>query len=426
MTDDNVDQLAEKQVITMGCRLNGYESDVIQQNLHKAGAKDVIVVNSCAVTAEAVRQTRQMVRKLKRKNPEKKIIVTGCAAQIEPKTFADMDEVAKVLGNHDKLSAETYQGLFDTEDTEKVIVNDIMSVRETAGHMMSGFDSRTRAYLQIQNGCNHRCTFCIIPYGRGNSRSVPAGVIIEQIKKAVDHGVKEIVLTGVDITSWGEDLPSQPALSYLVRKILSLVPDLPRLRLSSIDSIEVDEMLLDMIATEKRFMPHLHLSLQSGDNMILKRMKRRHSREQALEFCHTLKEKRPEIVFGADIIAGFPTETDEMFQNTLAFITEAQIIYAHIFPFSAREGTPAARMPQLQKHVIKERASLLRKAGQDNYNRFVRTLVGQQQNVIAENNKYVRAENFLRINMSNSFKAGDVFPVLISDIKQGEVYASAL
>lgn len=423
---DNVKTDNEPEIITMGCRLNGYESGVIMDNLKESGLNDVIVVNTCAVTSEAVRQARQTIRKLGRNNPEKKIIVTGCAAQTEPETFAYMDEVSKVVGNHEKLLPKTYNNLFDLDDSEKIKVNDIMSVKETAGHMMSAFNDRARAYLQIQNGCDHRCTFCIIPYGRGNSRSVPAGVVVDQVKRAVDQGLKEVVLTGVDITSWGGDLPAAPRLGHLVGKILKLVPDLPRLRLSSIDSIETDPELWDIMVSDKRFMPYLHLSLQAGDNMILKRMKRRHSREQAWEFCTELRKKRPDVAYGADIIAGFPTETEEMFENTAAFLKDIQIAYAHIFPFSPRTGTPAAKMPQLSKQIIKERAKILRDIGANNLKLFEQTLVGTVQNVIIEPKNTARAENFAKLTIHQEAEIGSLRKAKVTTIEEGKVLAELL
>lgn len=414
------------EVITMGCRLNGYESGVIQENLTQANLTDVIVINSCAVTAEAVRQAKQTIRKLGREQPHKKIIVTGCAAQTEPETFANMTEVAKVLGNHEKLLPESFKNLLTTEDTEKIHVNDIMSVKETAGHLMSAFDDKARVYLQIQNGCDHRCTFCIIPFGRGNSRSVPAGVVVEQVKQAVARGIHEIVLTGVDITSWGSDLPAQPRLGRLVGQILKLVPDLPRLRLSSIDSIETDPELFEIIVHEKRFMPHLHLSLQSGDNMILKRMKRRHNREQSIEYCLSLKEKRPDMAFGADIIAGFPTETDEMFDNTARLLTDINIVYAHIFPFSPRIGTPASKMPQIEKKIIKERASILRKIGTANHDTYLKSLVGTSHHVIAEGHGFARTPSFARVSLHQNVPSGSLHHVYMRDYKDNMLFADII
>src|SRR5438105_3850708 len=342
-------------VVTFGCRLNTYESQVMRREAEKAGLGALeggaVIFNTCAVTGEAVRQAKQAIRKARRDNPHTRIIVTGCAAQTEPEKFAAMDEVDLVLGNEEKLAANSYRALpdFGVNDTEKARVNDIFSVRETAGHMVDAIEGRARAFVQVQNGCDHRCSFCIIPYGRGNSRSVPMGAVVEQVKRLVGNGYAEIVLTGVDLTSFGADLPASPKLGKLVKAILRQVPEVKRLRLSSIDSIEADDDLLEAIATEARLMPHLHLSLQSGDDMILKRMKRRHLRDQSIRFCEDVRKLRPGIVFGADIIAGFPTETDEMFENSEKIVAECGLTHLHVFPFSPREGTPAARMPQVRR-----------------------------------------------------------------------------
>ena len=352
---------------TFGCRLNAYETEAMKELGQAAGLQGAVVVNTCAVTAEAVRKSKQQIRHMRREHPDARIIVTGCAAQTEPETYSNMPEVDLVLGNLEKMQPKTWQGLAKRPDfigeTEKVQVDDIMAVTETAGHLIDGFGTRSRAYVQVQNGCDHRCTFCIIPYGRGNSRSVPAGVVVDQIRRLVDAGYNEVVLTGVDITSWGADLPKAPKLGDLVQRILKLVPDLPRLRISSIDSVEADPALIDAVADERRLMPHLHLSLQAGDDMILKRMKRRHLRDDAIRFCEDMRRARPDIIYGADIIAGFPTETDEMFENSLKLVEECGLTWLHVFPFSPRKGTPAARMPQLQKSVVKERAARLRAAG---------------------------------------------------------------
>jgi threonylcarbamoyladenosine tRNA methylthiotransferase MtaB len=349
---------------TLGCRLNAYETEAMKDMAQAAGLKDALVVNTCAVTAEAVRKARQEIRRLRRENPDAPIIVTGCAAQTEPETFAAMPEVTRVIGNAEKMQPATWAALAPDliGTTERVQVDDIMSVRETAGHLIDGFGTRARAYVQVQNGCDHRCTFCIIPFGRGNSRSVPAGVVVDQINRLVAQGYHEVVLTGVDLTSWGADLPATPRLGDLVRRILRLT-DVARLRISSIDSIEADDALMEAIATEPRLMPHLHLSLQAGDDMILKRMKRRHLRADAIAFCHEARRLRPDMVFGADIIAGFPTESDAMFENSLRLVEECGLTFLHVFPFSPRKGTPAARMPQLPGPVIRERAARLRAAG---------------------------------------------------------------
>jgi threonylcarbamoyladenosine tRNA methylthiotransferase MtaB len=351
---------------TLGCRLNAYETEAMRELSAAAGVEDAVVVNTCAVTAEAVRKARQEIRKLRRANPSAKLIVTGCAAQTEPETFRDMAEVDLVIGNTEKMRADTWTGLAADfiGDTEKVQVDDIMSVTETAGHLIDGFGTRSRAYVQVQNGCDHRCTFCIIPYGRGNSRSVPAGVVVDQIKRLVDRGYNEVVLTGVDLTSWGGDLPGTPRLGDLVMRILRLVPDLPRLRISSIDSIEADDNLMLAIANESRLMPHLHLSLQHGHDLILKRMKRRHLRDDAIAFCTEARRLRPDMTFGADIIAGFPTETEDHFDASLRLVEECDLTWLHVFPYSPRNGTPAARMPAVDGPMIKDRAKRLRAAGE--------------------------------------------------------------
>jgi threonylcarbamoyladenosine tRNA methylthiotransferase MtaB len=350
-------------ILTLGCRLNSYESEVMRGHAESTGLKDAVIVNTCAVTGEAVRQARQAIRRARRERPAASIIVTGCAAQIDPKSFADMPEVTHVIGNAEKMKAETFAGLGLLAETPRVQVNDIMSVRETAAHLVDGLDGRARAFVQVQTGCDHRCTFCIIPYGRGNSRSVPAGEVVDQVKRLVATGHFEIVLTGVDLTSWGADLPNAPRLGNLVARILKLAPDLKQLRLSSIDAIEIDEPLFEALAHEERIAPHLHLSFQSGDDMILKRMKRRHSRSDAINLCNRLREARPEMAFGADLIAGFPTETDAMFENTLRSVDECGIDYLHVFPYSPRPGTPAAKMPQVARDVIKQRAARLREKG---------------------------------------------------------------
>ncbi len=374
--------MSAPEIITFGCRLNTLESEVIRRNAMAAGLDDAVIVNTCAVTGEAVRQARQAIRRARRDRPDARIIVTGCAAQTDPAAFAAMPEVDRVLGNEEKLRPESFD--FGIGLTERVQVNDIMSVRETAGHLVDGIDGRTRAFVQVQNGCDHRCTFCIIPYGRGNSRSVPMGAVVEQVKLLVDSGYREVVVTGVDITSYGADLPGAPSLGSLCASILKAVPALPRLRLSSIDSVEVDPLLMELIAGEPRLMPHLHLSLQAGDDMILKRMKRRHSRQQSIEFCDAVRAKRPDVVFGADIIAGFPTETEAMFANTLACVDEADITFLHVFPYSARPGTRAALMPQLRGDVIRERAQILRRCGEQRRDVFFARQQGREADVLVE------------------------------------------
>lgn len=387
--------------MTQGCRLNAYETEAMKELINDSGLENIVVVNTCAVTAEAVRKSKQEIRKLRRENPNAQMIVTGCAAQIEPKTFSTMAEVDLVVGNTEKMKPNTWDNISKNPDfvgkTEKVLVDDIMSVKDTAGHLIDGFGTRSRAYVQVQNGCDHRCTFCIIPYGRGNSRSVPAGVVVDQIKRLVDRGYNEVVLTGVDITSWGADLPMMPKLGDLVQRILKLVPNLPRLRISSIDSVEADSALIDAVASEMRLMPHLHLSLQAGDDMILKRMKRRHLRDDAIDFCSKMRAARPDIIYGADIIAGFPTETEEMFENSLKLIEDCGLTWLHIFPFSPREGTPAARMPQLDRSIVKERASRLRSYGELAVKDHLAKQVGSIHNVLIENSRMGRTEGFTEV-----------------------------
>jgi len=387
-------------VVTFGCRLNTFESEVMRREAEAAGLDNInggaVIFNTCAVTAEAVRQARQSIRKTRRERPGARIIVTGCAAQTEASAFAAMDEVDLVIGNDDKLKASSYRALpdFGVNDTEKCRVNDIMSVRETAAHMVDAIEGRARAFVQVQNGCDHRCTFCIIPYGRGNSRSVPMGAVVDQVKRLVDNGYAEIVLTGVDMTSYGADLPGAPKLGRLVKTILRQIPGVRRLRLSSIDSIEADADLVEAIAGESRLMPHLHLSLQSGDDMILKRMKRRHLRADSIRFCNEIRGLRPDIVFGADLIAGFPTETEAMFDNSLAIIAECGLTHLHVFPFSPRQGTPAARMPQLARTLVKERAARLRAAGEAAYERHLSSLTGTDQAILIERDGIGRTEDF--------------------------------
>ncbi|MDG1937013.1 MAG: tRNA (N(6)-L-threonylcarbamoyladenosine(37)-C(2))-methylthiotransferase MtaB [Paracoccaceae bacterium] len=384
---------------TLGCRLNAYETEAMRDLAKKAGLSDALIVNTCAVTAEAVRKSRREVRRLRRKNPTANIIVTGCAAQIDPESFAQMPEVSTVLGNSEKMQAESWRKLSANfiEDSEKIQVNDIMSITETAGHLIDGFGTRSRAYVQVQNGCDHRCTFCIIPYGRGNSRSVAAGVVVDQIKRLVDRGYNEVVLTGVDLTSWGADLPSEPKLGDLIMRILKLVPDIPRLRISSIDSIEIDDNLMQAIATEQRLMPHLHLSLQHGDDLILKRMKRRHLRDDAIQFCQEARKLRPEIIFGADIIAGFPTETKAHFENSLKLVRECDLTWLHVFPYSPRQGTPAAQMPQVHGKNIKQRAAELRRAGEEQVEKHLTGQIGKTHNILMENPLMGRTEQFTEV-----------------------------
>jgi threonylcarbamoyladenosine tRNA methylthiotransferase MtaB len=411
---------------TLGCRLNAYETEAIREMSAQAGLGDTVVVNTCAVTAEAVRKARQEIRRLRRENPTAKLIVTGCAAQTEPDTFAKMSEVDLVIGNTEKMQPETWQSMAAdfVGDTEKVQVDDIMSVTETAGHLIDGFGTRSRAYVQVQNGCDHRCTFCIIPYGRGNSRSVPAGVVVDQIKSLVDKGFNEVVLTGVDLTSWGADLPASPKLGDLVMRILKLVPDLPRLRISSIDSIEVDENLMQAIATEPRLMPHLHLSLQHGDDLILKRMKRRHLRDDAIRFTQEARRLRPDLTFGADIIAGFPTETDAHFENSLKLVEECNLTWLHVFPYSKREGTPAAKIPnQIDGNVIKSRASRLREAGDRQVQKHLQSQIGKTHHILMENAHMGRTEQFTEVHFDKPQVEGDIVTTQITGMRAGQLTA---
>ena len=412
---------------TLGCRLNSYESEAMKDLASKAGMQNAVVINTCAVTAEAVRKSRQEIRRLRRENPDAKMIVTGCAAQIEPETFANMGEVDLVIGNSEKMQGHTWakMGPDFIGESERVQVNDIMSVTETAGHLIDGFGTRSRAYVQVQNGCDHRCTFCIIPYGRGNSRSVPAGVVIDQIKRLVGKGYNEVVLTGVDLTSWGADLPSTPRFGDLVMRILRLIPDLPRLRISSIDSIEADDNLMCAIATEPRLMPHLHLSLQAGDNMILKRMKRRHLREDAIAFTEEARRLRPEMTFGADIIAGFPTESDAMFENSLKLVTECNLTWLHVFPYSARQGTPAARIPPVNGKTIKTRAAQLRAEGSKQVNKHLQSQIGQSHNVLMENPQMGRTEQFTEVIFDNAQPEGSIVKAIITGQNGKQLTANA-
>jgi threonylcarbamoyladenosine tRNA methylthiotransferase MtaB len=406
------------ELITMGCRLNIAESE--EMRLLAAGEDDLIIVNSCAVTNEAVRQARQAIRRARRARPEARLIVTGCAAQTDPDSFAAMPEVDQVLGNREKLQPRFWNSPVE------VRVSDITAVRETAPHLVTAYCDRTRAFVEVQNGCDHRCTFCIIPYGRGNSRSVPAGLVVERIKKLVDEGVQEVVLTGVDVTSYGPDLPGSPTLGLLVERILSHVPSLPRLRLSSIDSVEIDERLFEIATGEPRFMPHLHMSFQSGDDMILKRMKRRHSRAQAVAMVRRLKEKRPEIAIGADLIAGFPTETEEMAENSLRLIDECDIVMGHIFPFSPRAGTPAARMPQVPPAVSKERARRLREASVRRKGLWLQGVVGTRQNVLVEKSGHFgHAENFAPVRLRQPAEAGRLLNVAITGVEDSMLIGEA-
>jgi threonylcarbamoyladenosine tRNA methylthiotransferase MtaB len=404
-------------VVTFGCRLNAAESEVIRREAERAGLSDTVVVNTCAVTAEAVRQARQTIRALRRERPQARIVVTGCAAQTEPHTFVAMAEADRVLGNTEKLSGAAWaqtRAAFGLADAPKAIVNDIMAVKETAAHLIEGFSDHTRAFVQVQNGCDHRCTFCIIPYGRGNSRSVPMGAVVGDVQRLVANGYCEVVLTGVDITSYGADLPGAPKLGTLVKKILKHVPELNRLRLSSIDSVEADRDLIDAFAQDVRLMPHLHLSLQAGDDLILKRMKRRHLRNDAIAFCDALRRLRPDMVFGADIIAGFPTETEEMFSNSLGLVDECGLTHLHVFPFSARPGTPAARMPQLSREVVKQRARRLRERGALALRTHLDTEVGATRRVLTEAHERGRTEHFTPVRLATPVAPGTIIELKIA------------
>jgi threonylcarbamoyladenosine tRNA methylthiotransferase MtaB len=411
------------KISTHGCRLNAYESQAMRTLASQAGVNDAIVVNTCAVTAQAVRKATQDIRRLRRDNPDARLIVTGCAAQIDPQKFTAMTEVSAVLGNDEKLRLDSWTQLAG-DATATGQVGDIMAVKTPAAPQIDGLGTRARAYVQVQNGCDHRCTFCIIPYGRGNSRSVPTVTVVEQIKRLVGRGFNEVVLTGVDMTSWGADLPDTPRLGDLVQAILRRVPDLPRLRISSIDSIEVDAALLEAIATQPRLMPHLHLSLQSGDDMILKRMKRRHLRDDAIAFCEQARSLRPDITFGADLIAGFPTETQAMFENSVRLIEDCGLTWLHVFPYSPRPGTPAARMPQVDGGAIKSRAARLRAAGQNAVTDYLDTQQGTAQSVLMESTDTGRTEHFAEVRFDTTQQRGTVVNVQING-RDGSVLLAA-
>lgn len=409
-------------IVTFGCRLNIHESEAIRRSAEAAGRENLIVVNTCAVTSEATRQARQSIRRLRRDRPDATIVVTGCAAQIEPERFAAMPEVNRVIGNAEKMRPETWRAdasetmrVFGVDVAAKAAVGDIMAVRDTAPFMLDAFEQHTRAFIKAQDGCDHRCTFCVIPYGRGNSRSLPMGAVVDQVKRLVDGGVKEVVLTGVDVTSYGADLPGAPKLGTLVAQVLKHVPELPRLRLSSIDVAEIDSQLLDSFATQPRLMPYLHLSLQAGDDLILKRMKRRHSRAQAIDFCTRLRDVRPDIVFGADIIAGFPTETDGHFEQSLDLVDQCGLTHLHVFSYSPREKTPAARMPQVPRVDIKERARRLIAKGNAARRAHLARLVGQHQRVLAEANGFGRTEDFSLVKFPVAPSRGTMIEARIAD-----------
>ena len=401
------------EVVTFGCRLNAYESEAIRLRAAEAGLDNAVIVNTCAVTGEAVRQSRQAIRKLRRQHPDAQMIVTGCAAQVEPDTYAAMAEVDRVLGNAEKLVATSYSTDFLTR-AERVRVNDIMSIEETAPQFIESFDGKARAVLQVQNGCDHRCTFCIIPYGRGPSRSVGMGAVCEEARRLAAAGFKEIVLSGVDLTAYGADLPGQPKLGDLIARILKHVPELPRLRLSSLDAAEIDETLWRLMSEEERLMPHFHISVQAGDDLILKRMKRRHSRADVIGFCRRVRALRPDVAFGADLIAGFPTESEEMFENTLRLVAEAGLTYLHVFPFSPRKGTPAARMPQVARSAIKARAARLRAEGENALARHFASLAGSEQEVLVETSRTARTRCFAPVSLAGEAEPGTVRRVRIA------------
>ncbi len=412
---------SEPELVTFGCRLNTYESEVMRTHAKDAGLEDAIIFNTCAVTKEAERQARQAIRRARRENPDAKIIVTGCSAQIDPDTYAAMPEIDRIIGNDLKLKAETW-GL---PGEEKVRVNDIMSVKETASHLIEGIEGQARAFIQVQNGCDHRCTFCIIPYGRGNSRSVPIGAITEQVRKLVEQGYNEIVFTGVDVTSYGPDLPGSPTLGQMIRRVLALVPELSRLRLSSLDPVEIDDDLWKLIAEEPRLMPHLHLSLQAGDDMILKRMKRRHLRQDVIDVCKRARSYRPDMVFGADIIAGFPTETSEMFDNSLKIVDECDLTFLHVFPYSERPGTPAARMPQVSGDIRKERAAQLREAGERQIEKFLNLHIKKDRQIVVEKGNIGRTEHFAPVKLDREVTQGTLHNVHITGV-EGDMLTGTL
>jgi threonylcarbamoyladenosine tRNA methylthiotransferase MtaB len=402
------------EVVTFGCRLNANESEAIRKAAVDAGRENLIIVNTCAVTAEATAQARQTIRKLRRLNPQSDIVVTGCAAQVDPDMFAALPEVTQVLGNAEKMKADSWASPFGLHADERVKVDDIMSVKETALHLIDGMQGMARAFVQVQNGCDHRCTFCIIPFGRGPSRSVGIGAVVDQVQRLVANGCREIVLTGVDLTSYGSDLPGSPQLGMLVKTILKLVPELPRLRISSIDAVEADTDLIRAIAEEERLMPHLHISLQAGDDLILKRMKRRHTRNEAISFCADLRRLRSDIVFGADFITGFPTETENQFRATLDLVSECGLTHLHVFPFSPRPGTPAARMPQVPRQIAKERALRLREKGDEMLRQHLAAEIGRRRMTLVENPNTGRTEGFALVRFARPAETGTIVPVTIA------------
>lgn len=414
--------MAPPEILTFGCRLNAYESEIIRNHTQAAGIDDLVIVNTCAVTAEAERQARQAIRRARRSKPDAKIVVTGCAAQINPEQYGAMDEVDIVLGNEEKLRAESWSALENGEP--EIRVNDIMSITETANHLISGFDDRARAFVQIQQGCDHRCTFCIIPFGRGPSRSTAVGEIVRQVRSLVENGYKEVVLTGVDLTDYGKDLPGHPSLGNLCRRLLMQVPDLPRLRLSSLDPVEIDDDLFGLIETEARLLPYFHLSLQAGDDMVLKRMKRRHNREDAIKVCDRIRATRPDATFGADLIAGFPTETNEMFENTLAIIDECDLTHLHVFPYSERGDTPAAKMPAVPKQIRRERAARLRAAGEVRLSGLLKTRIGKTASVLIEKDNMGRCEQFLQVRLNQDVETGTIVNCQISGTDKSQLDAT--
>ena len=417
--------MKNQNVITFGCRLNSFDSQVIKEKINSKKFKNIFFINTCAVTKEAEKQAKKKIRKLKRENPKSKIIVTGCSAQINPTNYKKMDEVDLILGNEEKFKFEKYLNLLNN-NSPNIVVNDIMTVKETANHFIKGFDKKSRAFIQIQTGCDHRCTFCIIPFGRGNSRSVPVTKICKQIKILLNKGFKEIVLTGVDLTSYGNDLYDKPNLGKLVKEILKKVKNLERLRLSSLDAIEIDKNLIDIINHEERLMPHLHLSIQSGDNTILKRMKRRHSREDVINLCNNIKKFRNNIVFGADIIAGFPTETNEMFLNSKKILNECDLTYLHIFPYSNRPDTPASKMPQIPNKIIKERAKILRLEGNKIIQRFLKKQINKKHKVLFESETEGHSENFVPIKILTKHKIGEIVEVRGKNVINGKLISQVM
>jgi threonylcarbamoyladenosine tRNA methylthiotransferase MtaB len=416
--------MAEPEILTFGCRLNAYESEIIRNHTQAAGIDDVVVVNTCAVTAEAERQARQAIRRARRSKPDARIVVTGCAAQINPEQYGAMEEVDIVLGNEEKLHADSWLALENSEP--EIRVNDIMSITETANHLISGFEERARAFVQVQQGCDHRCTFCIIPFGRGPSRSTPVGEVVRQVRSLVENGYNEVVLTGVDLTDYGKDLPGHPSLGNLCRRLLMQVPDLPRLRLSSLDPVEIDDDLFGLIETEARLLPYFHLSLQAGDDMVLKRMKRRHNREDAIKVCQLIREMRPDATFGADLITGFPTETDEMFKNSLAIIDECDLTHLHVFPYSERGDTPAAKMPSVPKKIRRERAARLRDAGTARLTALLKTRIGKTASVLIEKENMGRCEQFLPVRLRNDVEAGNLITCKITGSNGAQLDATII